>query len=272
MRMRQTQEAQRQSPQGQASQAMRPPIPGSTPMGAQQGQYPGVQQGHPGQVSPGNMQMGAQAMPGKTLPPPPKPWTLYLKSKNKSCEEAFGHLAKNASLKDIIEVINVVHEKPPTWLQGVPCLVEKNLVTGQQRAHYGTASLKALGWLAANHRPSATTGLASAGPGSFGGFDSFNLPLEASGQACQVNGGCPLDNAFEFPKEYSNGASKVTETDMQSLLAVRQQQEALRGNAPPPQVSFLEPENNNNRASMDDLMRQRMASDAMVMARAQRQL
>jgi hypothetical protein len=181
-------------------------------------------------------------------------------------------MSNNAALRDTVEVINVSQEKPPSWLQGVPCLVECNLKTGQQRAHNGTAALNALAWLAKNYKPEAGASFISATGGSgFGGFDTFDAPLDASGQgACQINGGCPLGDAFEYRKEYSDG-HRVTETDMHSLLEARQKQEAERGNAPPPQVSFLEPDNS-KMPSMDELMRLRMQSDAKVKARGQRQL
>lgn len=219
----------------------------------------------------GAAQLGQQARPGQPQPERPKPWTLYLKSKIKSCSEAFGFIANNAALRDAMEIVNVSQEKPPAWLQGVPCLVERNLKTGQQRAHNGTAALNALAWLSKNYKAESSNSFQSAGAGGFGNFDTFDAPLDASGQgACQINGGCPLGDAFEYQKEYMDGR-RVTETDMHSLLEARQKQEAQRGNAPPPQVSFLEPETN-KMPSMDELMRLRMQSDAQAMARGQRQL
>lgn len=173
-------------------------------------------------------------------------------------------MANNLVLREAIEVISVGQEKPPPWLQGVPCLVERNPTTGAQRAHYGTACIKAMEWLSTNHKPGGDMFI-SAGSSSTA-FDSFDAPLDGSGTVAsgnQVNGGCLLDDLFDFPKEYTNAPGRVAETDVQSLMALRTQQENKRGTAPPRQVSFLEPEQ--KLPSVEELRLQRMRADTMQM-------
>lgn len=193
-----------------------------------------------------------------------KPFVLFLKSNDTNCQNIYALIAKTPSLQgdDGLRVVNISHEGRPTWLKGVPCLLETNLRTQATRQLYGTNAMQAVEWLAKSVANQAVGDdpFTAAPTAKYASFDESPGVQSASA-------GATVDYTYEYAKEYTDAGGRVTQGSVDELMAKRQALDQRLATQKPsqkslPPIAETASAPMRGAASMDELMRRRQAMDA----------